>query len=65
MLQRMIWLCGAEWLIGFSGMWIARGLFQLSLDDPLFGVFAHVWFIGGLGFVLLGLLSLLQTVRRP
>lgn len=59
MVQRLAWLCGAEWLLGLSGMLVARGLFSAPSDDATFQAFSGMWLAGLVGFLVLGAIALI------
>ena len=64
MLARIIWLCGAQWLVGLGGLALTSGLFGLGPTDPAFDLFARLWVAGGVGCVLLATASLAASALR-
>ncbi len=53
-------LCLWLWILGFFGMWTAKGLFDLGPGAVGFDLFAALWAIGGLTYALLGALCVLD-----
>lgn len=53
MLERLIWTFGAAWLVGVTGVIVARALDAPS-GSPAGAMSASFWLVGGIGFVALG-----------
>jgi hypothetical protein len=65
MLERLIWTFGASWLLGVTGVFVARGLFQSPPDSAPALLSASFWLVGGAGFLILSSLALgLETRGR-
>ena len=48
--------CAAAWLLGLFGMSVSRGLFDLGPGALPFDFAARLWIVGGLGYLVVGLL---------
>ena len=56
--------CGLLWLLGFAGMWVTKGIFDLGLGSMPFEIFARFWVVGGLSLVFVTGLMVLGDPRR-
>ncbi len=51
----LLWILGAEWSVGYAGMFVTKLLHGQASDDALFRAFSRLWLVGGVGFVTIAL----------
>ncbi len=51
--------CALLWVLGFAGMWVSKGVFDLGQGALPFDLATWIWAVGGLTYCLLGALSFL------
>lgn len=64
MLTALARFCGLMWLLGFAGMWVTKGLFDLGMGSMPFEIFARFWGVGGLSLAFVTGLMVLGDPRR-
>ena len=64
MLTALARFCGLMWLLGFAGMWVTKGFFDLGAGSIPFEIFARFWAVGGLSLVFVTGLTMLGDPRR-
>jgi len=57
---RLARLCAYLWLLGFAGMTVSKGVFDLGPGTVGFGLAARIALAGGLTYCLLGVLACLS-----
>jgi hypothetical protein len=54
-------LCLRLWILGFLGMWVAKGIFDRGPGEAGFDLCSVLWISGGLTYALLGALCTLES----
>ncbi len=53
-------LCLKLWTLGFLGMWMAKGIFDMGPGTAGFNACALLWVVGGATYALLGTMCVLE-----